>query len=307
MRIVANSIPKSGTHLLDRLLLVLGFDQIDFGGIRPHPVGSERFPATKKRARAILGLRSPENVMGIGSHLVYGGRFAGAQGLLRTRGKEKVAVGVDFPRHLNRRWLKRRLGKVPDGGFVTAHCIYTPELASLFGEEGMKTVCILRDPRDVAVSQMRYIEERKQHFAHKAFTALPSDRERLLVSIRGGELGGRRLLSLDERYRRFSGWSEDPQTVVIRFEELVGAKGGGSAETQGETVERVASHLGLRTDEQRVREVQEVLFGEGKTFRKGQIGGWREEFSAEHERAIKEGAVGPLLVELGYEEAGPNW
>ena len=42
----------------------------------------------------------------------------------------------------------------------------------------------------------------------------------------------------------------------------------------------------------------------GRTFRKGQIGGWREEFSSEHERAV-EGVVGPLLVELGY-EAPPN-
>ena len=37
----------------------------------------------------------------------------------------------------------------------------------------------------------------------------------------------------------------------------------------------------------------------------GQIGGWREEFSPEHERAFKE-VADPLLVELGY-EANPNW
>jgi hypothetical protein len=51
--------------------------------------------------------------------------------------------------------------------------------------------------------------------------------------------------------------------------------------------------------------VEEELFGVGRTFRKGQIGGWREEFSEEHERAVKE-VSGSLLVELGY-EAGPDW
>jgi hypothetical protein len=51
--------------------------------------------------------------------------------------------------------------------------------------------------------------------------------------------------------------------------------------------------------------VEEGLFGVGRTFRKGQIGGWREEFSAEHERAVKD-VLGSLLVELGYEVA-PNW
>jgi sulfotransferase 6B1 len=58
--------------------------------------------------------------------------------------------------------------------------------------------------------------------------------------------------------------------------------------------------------EQRTMEVvEEELFGVGRTFRKGQIGGWREEFSEEHERAVKE-VSGSLLVELGY-EAGPDW
>ena len=57
-------------------------------------------------------------------------------------------------------------------------------------QDGMRAVCILRDPRDVAVSQMHYIKQRSEHFAHEAFLKLPSDRERLLHSIRGGELGG---------------------------------------------------------------------------------------------------------------------
>jgi len=32
MKIAANSIPKSGTHLLDRLLTLLGIDLVDLGG-----------------------------------------------------------------------------------------------------------------------------------------------------------------------------------------------------------------------------------------------------------------------------------
>jgi hypothetical protein len=272
MRVVANSVPKSGTHLLARLLVLLGLEPVDFGGVRPHLVS---------------------------------GRFPLARRLLRGRGPEKVTVGVVSPRQISRRWLARRLAKVPDGGFVTAHCLYTPELAGLFREVGMRTVCILRDPRDVAVSQMYHIKQRKQHFAHEAFLALPSDRERLLVSIRGGRLGGRELLSLDERYRRFSGWGRDEGAAVVKFEDLVGPKGGGSAEAQRRAVRRVAGHLGLSADERTARSVGENLFGEGRTFRKGQIGGWREEFSPEHARAAGE-VAGSLLVELGY-EAGPDW
>jgi Sulfotransferase domain len=304
VRIVANSIPKSGTHLLDRLLVLLGFGLVDLGGIRPHLVEDGRFPLVSQRLRTLLGLRKPEDVMGIGPHLVEGGRFPPVRRLLRGGG-EKVTIGVVSPQQISRRWLARRLSQVPDGCFLNAHCIYTPELAELFREEGMKTVCILRDPRDVAVSQMHHIKQRSQHFAHEAFMALPSDHERLLVSIRGGELGGRKLQSLEERYRQFLGWEQDEGAVVVKFEDLVGSKGGGSAEVQRRAVERVAAHVGISVNEGTMRLVEENLFGVGRTFRKGQIGGWQEEFSPEHERALKERA-GSLLVELGY-EAGPNW
>ena len=91
---------------------------------------------------------------------------------------------------------------------------------------------------------------------------------------------------------------------MVKFEDLVGTKGGGSAVAQRLAVERVARHLGVEVQEATMGVVEEGLFGVGRTFRKGQIGGWREEFSAEHERAVRE-VLGSLLVELGY-EAGPN-
>ena len=304
MRIVANSIPKSGTHLLDRLLVLLGFGLVDLGGARPHLLKSgDRFPMVSRRLKGILGFRKPEDVMGIGPHLVEGGRFPPARRFLRGRG-EKVTVGVVSPRQISRRWLKRRLSMVPEDCFVTAHCVYTPELAGLFQEGGLKTVCILRDPRDVAVSQMHYLKQLKNHFAHEEYMALPSDRERLLVSIRGAELGGRKLQSLAERYGRFLRWERDGGAVMVKFEDLVGPKGGGSEEAQQLAVERVATHLGLPVNERVVGLVGENLFGSGRTFRKGQIGGWREEFEKEHERAVEE-VAGPLLVEMGY-EAGPD-
>jgi sulfotransferase 6B1 len=306
MKVVANSIPKSGTHLLDRLLTLLGFDLMDLGGIRPQLAqAGKNLTSTRRRLRTLVGLRGHEDVMGIGSHMVDGGRFPPARRLLRTRGPEKAMIGVDFPREIGRLWLERRLSRVDEGYFVTAHCVYSPELASLFAGGRMRVVCILRDPRDVAVSQMHYIKQKKRHPIHHAFMALPSDNERLLVSIRGGLLGMRELLSLDERYRQFLGWQDDENAMMVKFEDLVGPRGGGSAGAQRLTVERVARHLGVELDQATMGVVEEDLFGLGRTFRKGQIGGWREEFSEEHAQSARE-IAGPLLVELGY-EADPEW
>jgi hypothetical protein len=306
VRAVANSIPKSGTHLLDRLLGLLGLRQVDLGGFRPHFVEDGRFPFLRERVKPLLGLRKPEDVMPIGPHLVEGGRFPAARRLLRGRG-ENITVGVDAPQRIGRHWLVRRLSFVPEGCFVNAHCIYTPELAKLFREEGMKSVCLLRDPRDLAVSQMHYLKHNppKNFFGHQAFMSLPSDHERLLVCIRGGALGGRDLQSLDQRYRQFLGWERDEGAVTVKFEDLVGPKGGGTREAQQRAVRRVAEHVGVSVSEQTMRRIEDTLFGGGRTFRRGQIGGWREEFSPEHVQASKD-VMGPLLVELGY-EAGPNW
>jgi hypothetical protein len=148
---------------------------------------------------------------------------------------------------------------------------------------------------------MHYLKQLKNHFAHEGYMALPSDSERLMVSIRGGELGGRRLRPLAERYGRFLGWERAGGAVMVRFEDLVGPEGGGSEEARRLAVGRVAKHLGVPVEERTIGLVGENLFGAGRTFRRGQIGGWREEFSAEHERALEE-EVGPLLVELGYQE-----
>lgn len=306
MRVIANTIPKSGTHLLDRLLRLLGFGLVDLGGIRPHLVEDGPPTFVHQRLKPLFGFRKPEDVMAIGPHLVEGGRLPALRRLLRGRG-ETVTVGVVTPKQISRRWLAHRLSLVPDSCFVNAHCIYTPGLADFFRKEGMRSVCLLRDPRDLAVSQMHYLKDNppRNFSAHKAFMALPTDHERLLVCIRGGNLGGVQLQSLDQRYRQFLGWERDEGAMVVKFEDLVGPKGGASIESQRRAVERVAAHVGTKISERTMDLVDKNLFGVGRTFRKGRIGGWQDEFSDEHEQAAKE-VVGPLLVELGY-EAAPNW
>ena len=265
-RVVANSIPKSGTHLLLRLLTLLGYEHFE-KGVRRN-VGLNKFPLARR--------------------------------LFTERGSDTVPIGVDFPTPVNRRWLEARLGRVPEGAAVSAHCSYSPQFDALLKGKGMKVVCIVRDPRDVAVSHMHYLKKRTDHFAHEEYMALADDHERLMVSIRGGALGRHRLQSLDERYRGFLAWGKDGDACVVRFEDLVGPKGGGDERAQLQAVRNVAEHLGIERDEEELASVQQGLFGSGRTFRKGRAGGWREEFSGGHTEAIDE-VAGPLLVELGYE------
>lgn len=301
MRVVANSIPKSGTHLLLRLMTLLGLEVVDFGGVRSRFLAGNHRPGVRR----LLGARDPENPLGIGPHLLVGGRSPRLRQLTRGRGPETVTVGVDSPVQLNRGWLVGRLGRVPEGSAVSAHCTYTPELAEVLRQQKMRSVCLIRDPRAVVVSYLNYVKGLTRHTSHKDYMALADDNERLMLAIRGGRLGRHTLLPLEQRYREYLNWERDSGSILVKFEDIVGSRGGGSDEAQKQAIEKICAHLNRKVSEAELSEIGGNLFGSGRTFKKGQIGGWKSVLSEEHKDAIK-ASVGTLLVEMGYEK-GLNW
>lgn len=269
MKIVANSVPKSGTHLLLQLLGLLGFEQ---GNLT------------------------------IGEHFLLG-RLPLAKRFLRgpLLNKDSITLGVENPKKVRRRWLERRIAEIPEQRAILAHLPYTPEAAELLRANRMPMVVIFRDPRDVAVSYMHWLKQRPQLYHHSEYAALPNDHERLLIAIRRGKLGEYTLRPMEKQYRQILKWGKSEGALLVRFEDLVGEKGGGSSEVQHETIKRVCEYLALNVDKQRVISVQKELFGPTSTFRKGQIGGWRTEFTKEHKNAVKD-VAGELLIDLDYEK-----
>lgn len=78
--------------------------------------------------------------------------------------------------------------------------------------------------------------------------------------------------------------------LLVRFEDLVGSKGGGNDDLQRKTIKQIASHIGVDVSEDQLDFVQENLFGtevrvesmSEETFRSGKIGSWKEVFRPEH-------------------------
>ncbi len=84
---------------------------------------------------------------------------------------------------------------------------------------------------------------------------------------------------------------------MVRFEELIGARGGGDDDTQARTIRAIYDHLGV---EPRHARLSERLFSSASpTFRKGQIGSWRESFDPELE-ALFEREAGRWMEVYGY-------
>jgi len=62
----------------------------------------------------------------------------------------------------------------------------------------------------------------------------------------------------------------------LKFEDLVGPKGGGTMQAQSKSVQQVCEVL--NADQNRVRNVTENLFGaKNHTFRKGKVSSWKRE------------------------------
>jgi sulfotransferase 6B1 len=218
---------------------------------------------------------------------------------------------MNTPSHI--RW---KIGSAPDGSIVRAHLVCNDEMQAILAHESCKQVFIYRDLRDVAVSRTRWALKESQIFLHQIYTAFPSFDEQLMLTIRGFPGGipvGSNLsmpdIGLD--FSRWAGWLNDPNTCAIRFEDLVGERGGGDEKKRLSVIERILDHLEVNLSQNEINarfSSYAMNPRESHTFikgGKGEIGGWREAFNKEHKEAFKKYA-GDLLIELGY-ESGFEW
>lgn len=188
-------------------------------------------------------------------------------------------------------------GSLRPGQVVMAHLRYDPSMPRLLDANGVRPIFMIRDPRDVVVSQVRYALGRPDHWAHELFADAPAHAQ-LRLAIEGDPARG--LRSLADRLDAFAGWMRD-DVALVRFEELIGAQGGGSTERQREVVAGVYRFLGVDDDPALVQNVARRSFStESPTFRTGAIGGWRAVFDDELTALVRERA-GEQIARFGYE------
>jgi hypothetical protein len=246
-RVLATSMPKSGTHLLTALL------------------------------DAIPGMRFS------GYHLTEA-ELAGRRG------------PVDR--------LDRALRRVRRGQYVSGHLPARSAVVGCVTELDYRTIFIVRDPRDVAVSDLHYILGFRQHPLHERLHRMPSEEERLLAMITGIDetRDGHPLLEpMGERVAGYLAWMSSDQAITVRFEDLVGPSGGGSDARQRGTVSAVLRHLDRDDDPDAVDRIRRAVWSpSSSTFRRGSTGDWRLHFRPVHVQKVKE-LAGSQLIALGYE------
>ena len=131
---------------------------------------------------------------------------------------------------------------------------------------------------------------------------IPSLTSRLELLINGSDLGGLRprIPSIDEYYRGMTPWLSEGNALAIRFENLVGPKGGGSFEKQRGEIEKIINNLGIELEADEISKICLMAYDTSHTsFRKGQVGNWKEYFTKSLSKKFNE-VAGDILHEWGY-------
>jgi len=270
--LLVNSIPKSGTHLVGKLAEMLGFHDL-----RIHLLDGQYWDYNRK------------------GNLHKWDALSGYETFANPR--------------LIRQPLDRALSRMGRGQFARAHINWTERTRAAIQKASIKHVFIFRDPRDIVVSYVQHVTNRPDRnplpAAHEYFSgALHDDHQRIDATIQG--VSGVQPDMLEFIFNGKVEWLDDPETCCIRFEDLVGQRGGGTGERQREAISRILSYLGIQpSDTLHEQLANELHGGQTHTFNTGQIGGWREAFSADNIQRFKETA-GDLLFRLGY-ETDDNW
>jgi len=241
MKVFINAIPKAGTNLVAKCLDLAGF-------VQAAHIGGKRIRNRIPRPFRLLD------------------RALKGQGYI---------VGINFPREVSRFKVNALLKATQDRIYITAHVGYTEDLLCAVKRYGFRTIVVIRDPRAIVASVVPFILRMRSHPLHALFLTLKVE-ERYRIAYEGYADDQVFFPSSATRYLAIEPWVKDKDVLVVKFEDLVGPKGGGSGEKQTKTLKQICSHVGIPVD--LIPRIKKELFGPGRyTFRKGQTDSWKEE------------------------------
>lgn len=192
--------------------------------------------------------------------------------------------------------------QVKEKRFIQTHIPVKKELIEGLAVRNYKVVMLVRDPRDQLISALCWInsgQDEDHIFAvPEAFHYMSYEMQ--VDELITGDLFGYKLF--DRSYRSFFPWLtvDSSRVLVLRFEDLVGPKGGGTIEKQREALYKLARHIGFPLTEEKAAFIGDYLFGKSLTFRSGQIGEWKKVFTPEQKKRFEETYAADMAF-LGYQ------
>lgn len=209
---------------------------------------------------------------------------------------------------LTQKELMSELQAAKEGNaFLQIHALPTPVIIMTLLANKYKVIFLIRDPRDVVVSLLFYIDKGWAYGPYRTNSpyGILSFDDKLYELISGEHFG--MSVPLDLMGRRMLWLYQDEDFVyTARFENLVGPNGGGTLESQMNEITQIANHLGITLEEGVLSSIIDNLFGTADmekkgTFREGTINSWKKYYTDRHRLAFKK-VFGKELIMLNYEK-----
>ena len=183
------------------------------------------------------------------------------------------------------------------GEYSAWHYFWNEKLVSIIRNIGAKVVFLYRDPRAQVCSYTNFIMRTSAHPFYNLFQSQRNDEERIKILFQGLP---HQVQGVAGFYKTHELWLSNPDVYKVRFEDIVGPKGGGSVEKQLQVVRELIDFTGGSKDNLVAKVVAEALFDQNSvTFDKGQIDSWHKYFTPElHDLFMQE--TGDLLKVWGY-------
>lgn len=285
-KVFINSLPKSGTHLLLNVMELLGYrEHFKDNNYSEHPeIKPPIFFNHREVKKALAKINyNPEDT------------------------SEKISVGALTPLYVPPSILRQWLDVIAEGKYILGHIPWTPLLSPILDDLSYHHVFIIREPRAVVASTLAFILDTgskmpARHFLEDDFKQM-SPLQRLKFILEGGYAtqAGVEIKSFTEVYRSMIAWQNEPNCLFVRFEDLIGEKGGGSYEQQRDTIQRIASYLGIPCDHRNIDDkIKQIYDPSARTFRSGKIDGWKNSLDRESIELLNKYCQ-PLCQEAGYE------
>lgn len=182
--------------------------------------------------------------------------------------------------------------------FVVAHNLDKETVYSLL-KHGYKIIFTLRDPRDQLISMADWMGEGQWDWFPVA--RMENREERITELITGKKYDFRCYENCMGKSVKIFSKIRESECYTAHFEYLVGPEGGGDLEEQLEEIINIAAFLKVKMSLEHAQEIAGGIFGGTSTFRKGQIGVWKENFT-EYQKMTYKRLYGRTLIKLGYEK-----
>jgi hypothetical protein len=193
-----------------------------------------------------------------------------------------------------------QIDALPPSTIAHNHFLPVQQLRDHVAQKGVSTIFVTRDPRDVLVSMLNFSRARQLPVHVAAMLDGLSDEEALLLLLEGRD----KLVPFASYFDAYHDWLDAPGVTLFRFEDLIGADGGGDDARQRDMCVRLAELAGFAPNDSAITSAKHRMFNvRAGTFFKGQIGSWRAAFTPTVSR-VYERHAGWLAPRWGYANEG---